>query len=153
MGFTVLTAVRAYVRERPTCVGTFQAYGKLKSAAHSALTNLGVRSESCIFPLKEPSSFHVLCEGYTVRLTGSDFAMAHDARDNEATSQLSKDPNARPECFHSTAQEVLFVISVTMAVAMSAFLSGSVTVSVTFAAKELNMSNAEVTWMVSLPGT
>ncbi|KAF1979218.1 MFS general substrate transporter [Bimuria novae-zelandiae CBS 107.79] len=34
-----------------------------------------------------------------------------------------------------------------MAVAMSAFLSGSVTVSVTFAGRDLDMSTAEVTWM------
>ena len=79
--------------------------------------------------------------------------MAHDARDDEVTSLHSKDPNSRPDCFHSNAQEILFVISVTMAVAMSAFLSGSVTVSVTFAAKDLNMSNAEITWMASLPST
>ena len=67
--------------------------------------------------------------------------------DEVAPSLPAKDPNARPECFNSAAQEILFVIAVTMAVAMSAFLSGSVTVSITFAGRDLEMSNAEVTWM------
>lgn len=68
--------------------------------------------------------------------------------DDKATASLpAKDPNARPECFNSAAQEILFVVAVTMAVAMSAFLSGSVTVMITFAGRDLGMSNAEVTWM------
>lgn len=65
----------------------------------------------------------------------------------DASVQPAKDPNARPDCFRSTAQEVLFVVSVTLAVAMSAFLSGTVTVSSTFAGRDLDMSNAEVTWL------
>ncbi|KAL6708338.1 hypothetical protein ACN47E_003262 [Coniothyrium glycines] len=59
----------------------------------------------------------------------------------------AQDPNARPECFGSTLQECLFVVSVTMAVAMTSFLTGSVTVMSSFAARELGMSNAEITWM------
>ncbi|KAI8943546.1 hypothetical protein NX059_001542 [Plenodomus lindquistii] len=58
-----------------------------------------------------------------------------------------KDPNARPACFKSTLQECAFVISVTMAVAMTSFLTGSITVMSSFAGRDLGMSNAEVTWM------
>lgn len=58
-----------------------------------------------------------------------------------------KDPNARPACFKSTLQECLFVLSVTMAVAMTSFLTGAITVMSSFAAKDLGMTNAEVTWM------
>lgn len=58
-----------------------------------------------------------------------------------------KDPNARPECFTSTVQECAFVISVTMAVAMTSFLVGSITVMSSFAGRDLGMSNAEITWM------
>lgn len=58
-----------------------------------------------------------------------------------------KDPSARPECFRSTTQECLFVLSVTMAVAMTPFLTASVTVTSSFAARDLGMSNAEITWM------
>lgn len=62
-------------------------------------------------------------------------------------SSAEKDPNARPECFSSTFQECLFVLSVTMAVAMSSFLTGAITVMSSFAGRELKMSNAEITWM------
>jgi hypothetical protein len=58
-----------------------------------------------------------------------------------------RDPNARPECFNSTLQECLFVSLVTMAVAMTSFLTGSITVMSSFAAKDLGMNNAEITWM------
>jgi hypothetical protein len=58
-----------------------------------------------------------------------------------------KDPNARPDCFSSTLQECLFVMSVTMAVAMTSFLTGTIAVMSSFAGRELGMSNAEITWM------
>jgi hypothetical protein len=57
-----------------------------------------------------------------------------------------KDPNARPTCFRSTLQECLFVMSVTMAVAMSSFLTGSITVMSSFAGRDLGMTTAEITW-------
>jgi hypothetical protein len=77
---------------------------------------------------------------------------ADPEKDAELGNALSppisdKDPNTRPECFRSTLQECLFVISVTMAVAMTSFLTGAITVMSSFAARELGMSNAEVTWM------
>jgi hypothetical protein len=59
----------------------------------------------------------------------------------------SKDPNARPDCFRSTLQECLFVMSVTMAVAMTSFLTGSITVMSSFAGRDLGMTTAEITWM------
>lgn len=58
-----------------------------------------------------------------------------------------KDPNDRPECFASLFQECLFVASVTMAVAMTSFLQGAITVMSSFAARDLHMTNAETTWM------
>lgn len=58
-----------------------------------------------------------------------------------------KDPNARPTCFKSTLQECLFVLSVTMAVAMTSVLTGSITVMSSFAARDLGMTNAQITWM------
>ncbi|KAH7073811.1 major facilitator superfamily-domain-containing protein [Paraphoma chrysanthemicola] len=59
----------------------------------------------------------------------------------------SRDPNARPECFTSTIQEVLVVMSVTMAVAMTSFLTGAITVMSSFAGRDLDMSTAEITWL------
>ncbi|KAF2862408.1 major facilitator superfamily transporter [Piedraia hortae CBS 480.64] len=57
--------------------------------------------------------------------------------------------NSRPACFRSTLQEVLFVLTATMAVAMSSLLVGSVTVTSSFIGRDLNMSTAEITWLSS----
>ncbi|CAN9466922.1 unnamed protein product [Alternaria alternata] len=59
----------------------------------------------------------------------------------------NKDPNSRPDCFTSTFQECMFIVSVTMAVAMTSFLTGSITVMSSFAGRDLGMTNAEITWM------
>lgn len=73
---------------------------------------------------------------------------ARDELDATPSQPISeKDPNARPACFVSTFQECLFVVSVTMAVAMTTILQGSVTVMSSFAARDLGMTNAEVSWM------
>lgn len=63
------------------------------------------------------------------------------------TMKIKANPEARPECFRSTAQEILFVLTATMAVAMSSFTGGSVTVITSFVGRELNMTNAEITWV------
>lgn len=57
--------------------------------------------------------------------------------------------NVRPECFSSTIQEVLFVLTATMAIAMGALLTGSVTVVSSFIGRDLNMTTAEITWISS----
>ncbi|KAF2207791.1 hypothetical protein CERZMDRAFT_50395 [Cercospora zeae-maydis SCOH1-5] len=55
----------------------------------------------------------------------------------------------RPACFNNTLQEVLFVLAATMAVGMSSFASGTVTVISSFVGRDLNMSTAEITWISS----
>lgn len=40
--------------------------------------------------------------------------------------------SARPACFKTTLQEILFVLTATMAIAMTSFLAGSVTVASSF---------------------
>ncbi|KAK4550852.1 hypothetical protein LTR36_000432 [Oleoguttula mirabilis] len=57
--------------------------------------------------------------------------------------------NVRPACFKSTFQEVLFVLTATMAIAMGSLMIGSVTVTSSFIGKDLNMSTAEITWISS----
>ena len=57
--------------------------------------------------------------------------------------------NVRPACFGSTVQEVLFVFTATMAIAMGAFLSGSITVVSSFIARDLDMTTAEISWPYS----
>lgn len=57
--------------------------------------------------------------------------------------------NRRPDCFNSTIQEVLFVLTCTMAIAMPAYVAGMITVISSFVGRDLNMSTAEITWLTS----
>ena len=57
--------------------------------------------------------------------------------------------NRRPDCFNSTVQEVLFVLTCTMAIAMPAYVAGMITVISSFVGRDLNMSTAEITWLTS----
>ena len=81
---------------------------------------------------------------------------ASPAEKDIATDSTTMEPiepvqtnNVRPACFKSTAQEVLFVLTATMAIAMQAMLAGSVTVTSSFIGADLNMTTAEVTWISS----
>ena len=53
----------------------------------------------------------------------------------------------RPACFNSTLQEVLFVLTATMAIGISSMTVGTVTVISSFIARDLNMTTAEITWV------
>lgn len=73
-----------------------------------------------------------------------------DKHGNETTKRQDErptDPNARPACFRSTTQEVLFALTATMAIMMSSYVSGSVTVITSFVGRDLNMTNAEIAWI------
>ena len=60
-----------------------------------------------------------------------------------------KTNSTRPACFKSTTQEVLFVLTATMAIAMGSLSTGSVTVISSFVGKDLDMTTAELTWISS----
>lgn len=72
-----------------------------------------------------------------------------DVESNTHLSDNTKGADARPECFQSTVQEILFVASATMAIGMTAILSGSITVTSSFIGRSLNMTTAEITWLFS----
>lgn len=57
--------------------------------------------------------------------------------------------NIRPACFKTTVQEVLFVLTATMAIAMGALLTGSITVVSSYIGRDLDMTTAEITWITS----
>ncbi|KAF2210494.1 hypothetical protein CERZMDRAFT_113390 [Cercospora zeae-maydis SCOH1-5] len=57
--------------------------------------------------------------------------------------------STRPACFKSTAQEIFFVLSATMAIAMSSLLQGSVTVTSAAIGTDLDMTTAEITWITA----
>jgi len=54
---------------------------------------------------------------------------------------------ARPECFDSTIQEVLFILTVTMAVGINSMTAGIVTVLTSVIGQDLHMSTPEITWI------
>ncbi|KAL9054878.1 MAG: hypothetical protein Q9162_003911 [Coniocarpon cinnabarinum] len=69
--------------------------------------------------------------------------------DGGDVEKAKKAIGARPECFRSTAVEIFYVLTCTMAIGMQALLVGSVTVITSFIGAELDMTQAEITWMVA----
>jgi hypothetical protein len=56
-------------------------------------------------------------------------------------------PGRRPECFNSTLQECLFVLTATMSIGMSSFLYGMTTVITAPIGRDLHMTSAQITWI------
>ena len=73
--------------------------------------------------------------------------IAANARELPAATDPLPNHGNRPECFKSTVQETLFVLTATMAIAMSSFTTGSTTVISNFIARDLHMTTAEITWI------
>ena len=59
----------------------------------------------------------------------------------------TEDYGKRPECFSSTLQEILFVLTTTFAVAQTSIIFGAVCVISSHIANDLHMTAAEVTWI------
>lgn len=97
-------------------------------------------SNVCIDPIK---SVHI-----HLRIRGS---MSDEEKSLGAPEELERvqTANARPACFSSTLQEVLFVLTATMAIAMNVWVSGTATVISSFVGRDLNMTTAEITWIAS----
>ena len=72
-----------------------------------------------------------------------------EAIDNMDPIEPVQTNNARPACFRSTIQEILFVLTATMAIAMGSLLTGSITVISNFVGRDLKMTTAEITWITS----
>ena len=87
------------------------------------------------------ASTEVTDNGYSpeANATSADMEALHPVETN----------NRRPDCFNSTIQEVLFVLTCTMAIAMPAYVSGMITVISSFVGRDLNMTTAEITWLTS----
>lgn len=81
----------------------------------------------------------------TGAMADGDRREVHDGVEEMTPSKLGD----RPECFKNTVQEVLFVLTATMAIAMSSITSGSVTVISSFIGADLKMTTAEITWVTS----
>ena len=70
-----------------------------------------------------------------------------ESRPDEVPPCIDQTESGRPACFHSTVQEVLFVLTATMATAMSSFLTGGNIVITSLVGEQLHMTNAEIAWI------
>ncbi|KAK4505070.1 hypothetical protein PRZ48_003033 [Zasmidium cellare] len=80
---------------------------------------------------------------------GQDATSPSVANDGMDAIEPVRTNSARPACFKTTLQEVLFVLTATMAIAMTSFLAGSVTVASSFIGRSLDMTTAQITWISS----
>lgn len=67
------------------------------------------------------------------------------AKDQENDSV--NDSTERPKCFTSTFQEVLFVLTATMAIGQQSFFQGCIVGVTASIGKDLHMNSAEITWI------
>ena len=85
--------------------------------------------------------------------TVADPAGDHEKQQTQdIASSLSNEgpnPNDRPACFRSTAQEIIFVMTATMGVGMPSILAGATIVISSFIGEDLNMSTSEITWITA----
>ncbi|KAF2491371.1 major facilitator superfamily transporter [Lophium mytilinum] len=77
----------------------------------------------------------------------SDLGDSNMPAEATVTMRMKASSGERPECFRSTIQEMLFVLSCTMAIGMNSFTIGAITVITSFIGKDLKMTNAEITWI------
>ena len=89
-----------------------------------------------------------MVEARDVEKSGSPTVSGDEASSMEPIQPVQTN-SARPACFKSTLQEVLFVLTATMAIAMSALLTGSITVVSSFIGRDLGMTTAQITWISS----
>ena len=76
----------------------------------------------------------------------SDLATDKEIDQEQSAVDVVRDPNQRPECFSSTIQECLFVLTSTMAIGQTSFFQGAIIVVLAEISRDLNMDSAETTW-------
>jgi len=65
---------------------------------------------------------------------------------------VEQDPNARPKCFRNLFEEIIFILTVMMAVSCTTFLQGVTVINTATIGRSLHMSPAEVTWISAAIG-
>ena len=74
--------------------------------------------------------------------------MAQDQEKNGSEVTVAEQSNGqRPKCFNSTFQEVLFVLTATMAIGQQSFFQGCIAGVTASIGSDLNMNSAEITWI------
>lgn len=69
-----------------------------------------------------------------------------EKHDSEVMATEHND-SQRPKCFNSTFQEVLFVLTATMAIGQQSFFQGCIVGVTASIGSDLNMNSAEITWI------
>lgn len=72
--------------------------------------------------------------------------MAKDPENGQNDSGVNE-ISERPKCFNSTFQEVLFVLTATMAIGQQSFFQGCIVGVTASIGKDLHMNSAEITWI------
>ncbi|KAJ5476153.1 hypothetical protein N7475_001882 [Penicillium sp. IBT 31633x] len=73
--------------------------------------------------------------------------MARDQEKGDAEVKLDDSVAQRPECFSSTFQEVMFVLTATMAIGQQSFFQGCIVGVTASIGTDLHMNSAEITWI------
>lgn len=74
-------------------------------------------------------------------------AHQHDREKGPHVALAEKPAALRPECFTSTLQECLFVLTATMAIGQQSFFQGCIVGVTASIGSDLNMNSAEITWI------
>ncbi|KAG9232815.1 major facilitator superfamily domain-containing protein [Amylocarpus encephaloides] len=69
-----------------------------------------------------------------------------------AQALKEQDPDARPQHFQTTFQEIVFVFTVMMATAATTFLQGVTVINTAAIGQDLNMSASQITWISAAIG-
>ncbi|CAG7955234.1 unnamed protein product [Penicillium salamii] len=73
--------------------------------------------------------------------------MPRDQEKNNPGTVTENSNGERPKCFSSTFQEVLFVLTATMAIGQQTFFQGCIVGVTASIGNDLNMNSAEITWI------
>lgn len=87
----------------------------------------------------------------TSRDTKSQSPTEADVEDGAIRQRKSSGIGERPECFKTTAQEVLFIFMATIGLATSTFLTGTTVIVTAAIGKDLGMSQGQISWIAAAP--
>ncbi|KAL9107524.1 MAG: hypothetical protein Q9227_007626 [Pyrenula ochraceoflavens] len=71
----------------------------------------------------------------------------NDSGDSLRRTATEEEYGSRPKCFETTFQEILFVLTATLAIGQSSILIGATQVITAYIAQDLHMNQSEVTWL------
>jgi hypothetical protein len=73
--------------------------------------------------------------------------MAEYQEESGSEVTLADSVSQRPKCFSSTFQEIMFVLTATMAIGQQSFFQGCIVGVTASIGSDLHMNSAEITWI------